>query len=646
MSAALEDLVRQTLCVISEGELCRKATAPEGWPQSKIQSLDQLNACADRAVAQAMRLILIVGEEELSRSLQLLNLKKEVYPQFIFGVLLVSKDPKNFLKKQGLPFHVLDILSDKEAKSQLDYFLLKSLRPQGISQGAGTKIIADTIAKLNSIFFCFSQEKVQDKLFEKIVTKAIEFGECSAATLFILKEQYSESYFVSKVFGELNTPLEIEKKRIPVFENSICGYVALTGKIHTLFNFQTGNSLVPGNYNRSYDYAITEGVDSIITLPLKNSHNEVEAVLQLIYKNDPNKVTGKRKTHFDFEDETLWTTFSTQAGICLESVELYADVQGLFEGFVRASVKAIEARDPSTGGHSERVAKMSVGLAKAVTESEVGTYRSVKFRDEEIRELEYAAMLHDFGKIGVREEVLVKAKKLHGSQLTGIKERIKICKAAAKIHLLENKLNSSALLHPKLELDYQKRSQELDHYWQIIQSSNSPSILKQEGVVALERIKRESLLLPDGQTISLLSDEEYQALSISQGTLTPDERLEIESHVKHTYQFLKMIPWTRDFKNLTEIAHCHHEKLDGTGYPRKLTSHQIPLQSKIMTIADIFDALTAKDRWYKESVPLEKATEILCEEVKQGKLDEALVEIFIAKQIYEHTILMPFNRVA
>ena len=107
-----------------------------------------------------------------------------------------------------------------------------------------------------------------------------------------------------------------------------------------------------------------------------------------------------------------------------------------------------------------------------------------------------------------------------------------------------------------------------------------------------------------------------------------------------------MIPWTRDFKNLTEIAHCHHEKLDGTGYPRKLTSHQIPLQSKIMTIADIFDALTAKDRWYKESVPLEKATEILYEEVKQGKLDEALVEIFIAKQIYEHTILMPLNRVA
>ena len=372
----------------------------------------------------------------------------------------------------------------------------------------------------------------------------------------------------------------------------------------------------------------------------------MEAVLQLIYKNDPNKIAGKRKTHFDFEDETLWTAFSTQAGICLENVELYADVQGLFEGFVRASVKAIEARDPSTGGHSERVAKMSVGLAKAVTESEVGTYRSVKFRDEEIRELEYAAMLHDFGKIGVREEVLVKAKKLHGSQLTAIKERIKICKAAAKIHLLENKLSSSPLLYTKLELDYKKRAQELDYYWQIIQNSNSPSILKQEAVVALERIKRENLFLPDGQTISLLSDEEYEALSISQGTLTPDERLEIESHVKHTYQFLKMIPWTRDFKNLTEIAHCHHEKLDGTGYPRKLTSHQIPLQSKIMTIADIFDALTAKDRWYKESVPLEKATEILYEEVKQGKLDEALVEIFIAKQIYEHTILMPLNRVA
>jgi HD-GYP domain-containing protein (c-di-GMP phosphodiesterase class II) len=120
-----------------------------------------------------------------------------------------------------------------------------------------------------------------------------------------------------------------------------------------------------------------------------------------------------------------------------------------------------------------------------------------------------------------------------------------------------------------------------------------------------------------------------------QGKLTEDERLEIESHVKHTHQFLKMIPWTREFKNLTEIAYCHHEKLDGTGYPRRLVSHEIPLQSKIMTIADIFDALTARDRWYKDSVPIEKAIEILYEEVKSGKLDEALFEIFVAKKIYE-----------
>jgi HD-GYP domain-containing protein (c-di-GMP phosphodiesterase class II) len=128
--------------------------------------------------------------------------------------------------------------------------------------------------------------------------------------------------------------------------------------------------------------------------------------------------------------------------------------------------------------------------------------------------------------------------------------------------------------------------------------------------------------------------------------LTELERLEIESHVRHTYQFLKMIPWTRDFRGLTEIAYCHHEKLDGSGYPRGLTNHEIPLQSKIMTIADIFDALTAADRWYKEAVPVEKALEILAQEVKEGKIDPVLFDIFKERKIYTASVVNSLGKVA
>lgn len=635
MSTALEGLVRQTLVVISEGQLCKKVHVPENWIYSKIQSFDQLNACSDRAQAQHLRLLLVVGEDELLRSLQLLDLKKESSAEFTFGVLLVSKDPIDFLKRQGLPNHVLDILSEKEAKTQLDFFLLKNLRPSLVSDNGLSKINANLLAKLNHAITELFEEKNAEKLYEKILLKALEFGDCSAGQLRILKEEDGENYFVPTLSVDSGADLILDRRRQVVEENSICGQVVQTGKIHALFDFENVKTVRRGGYNQALDYPNIELVDALITVPLKNSRYEVEGILQLVYRNQPGAINQNRKTHFDFEDETLWTIFGTQGGICLENSQFFSGVHRLFEGFVKASVKAIEARDVSTGGHSERVAKMSIGLARAVTEIDAGTYRLVKFRDEEIKELEYAAMLHDFGKIGVREEILTKAKKLHNWQLRAISERLKICKAAVKIDLLEGKLKGASLNHAQFEESYQKRIKELEYYWQVIEAANSPTILKQENVAALEKIRQEQLLLPDGEKIALLSNDEYEALAIMQGTLTEDERLEIESHVKHTYQFLKMIPWTREFKNLTEIAYCHHEKLDGTGYPRKLVSHEIPLQSKIMTIADIFDALTARDRWYKDSVPVEKAIEILYEEVKLGKLDEALFEIFVAKKIYE-----------
>lgn len=161
--------------------------------------------------------------------------------------------------------------------------------------------------------------------------------------------------------------------------------------------------------------------------------------------------------------------------------------------------------------------------------------------------------------------------------------------------------------------------------------------MKQENKEGLDRIRHEQMLLPDGAPISVLTEEEFHALSVTQGSLTDSERLEIESHVRHTYQFLKMIPWTKDFRHLPEIAYCHHEKLDGSGYPRGLTSHEIPLQSKIMTIADIYDALTAADRWYKEAVPTQKALDILAQEVASGQLDPVLYEIFVEKKIFDVT---------
>ncbi len=478
--------------------------------------------------------------------------------------------------------------------------------------------------------------------------KAIDLAISEAGMLYLVHEKEGEVYFRIKVTIDKDQKVTLAPVDLKVLENSVSGYVALTGKTVNIEDVSEIRPMTIPQVNRLLDPTV-EPLKSLMAVPLKNSRNEIIAVLHLINKKaDSESILeqdASEKLCFEKEDESLLASFTTQAAICLETVDLYADIQRLFEGFVKASITAIESRDPSTGGHSERVAKLCVGLAKATTEVDSGVYRSVKFKEEEIRELEYAALLHDFGKIGVREEVLVKAKKLYPWQLDSIKERIKNGKAAAKIAYLEKSIKSGGE-NAALNKEYQQKIDEIDYYWRVILEANEPAVLKKEKLEALDKVKSETLLLPDGSSIILLTDEEYKALSVTRGSLTESERLEIESHVRHTYQFLKMIPWTKDFKRLPEIAYGHHEKLDGTGYPRGLTSHEIPLQSKIMTIADIFDALTAADRWYKEAVPTKKALEILAFEVGEGKLDPVLYEIFVEKKIYEVTQAKVLSRIA
>ena len=492
-----------------------------------------------------------------------------------------------------------------------------------------------TLEQLNEIFIDLSAERNPQVLLTTILRRGLDLTGAQGGTLYMLEEIDGELYFRIKIAGERGKDIKFSESKIKVMESSVCGYVALTSKTCNVPDVDKIQPLTVPQWQKSVDHQGSTPTRSALTVPLKNGRNETTALLQLVNKrqdiHDPNSPICA----FEVGDESLLSSFATQAAICLENIDLYADIQRLFEGFIKASITAIEARDPSTGGHSERVARLSVALARATNDVTTGIYRSVRFKDEEIRELEYAALLHDFGKIGVREEVLVKAKKLHSYQLEAIKERIKICKAAAKIDFLEKQLKNGK--DPRWEKEYLQRLEEIEYYWQVIVASNEPNVLKQENKLGLDRIRHELMLLPDGSQVKVLSEDEFHALSVAQGSLTDSERLEIESHVRHTYQFLKMIPWTKDFKHLPEIAYCHHEKLNGSGYPRGLTSHEIPLQSKIMTIADIFDALTAADRWYKEAVPTQKAVDILAQEVGKGQLDPVLFEIFVEKKIYDVT---------
>jgi HD-GYP domain-containing protein (c-di-GMP phosphodiesterase class II) len=379
---------------------------------------------------------------------------------------------------------------------------------------------------------------------------------------------------------------------------------------------------------------------------------EVIGVIQLINKRAKGWI--QLDAPIDFEDgvvpfddisEAYVGALASQAGIALENVLLYEEVKTLFDSFVKAAVTAIESRDPTTSGHSERVAELTVGLARAVNRTESGHYREVRFSRDDLTQIEYAALLHDFGKVGVREHILVKAKKLYEHERELILQRFQLIKRGYKIEGLEKKVRylteaSRDQIGAELanvDKDIVGKVAELDNIIKFILQANEPTVLDQGGFERLAELSGMTYRDEDGSQHPFLTHDEASCLQIRRGSLTEKERIEINSHVVHTYNFLVRIPWSRTLRDVPEIAGGHHEKLDGTGYPRGLKGDQIPVPARMMAISDIYDALTASDRPYKKAMPIEKALDILAGDVKRGQLDQELFDVFVQARVWALT---------
>jgi len=345
----------------------------------------------------------------------------------------------------------------------------------------------------------------------------------------------------------------------------------------------------------------------------------------------------------------LAESLASQAAVAIHNSRLFESIHRLFDGFVHASVTAIESRDPTTSGHSLRVANFTVGLATAVDRCASGIYGATRFSADEMMELRYAALLHDFGKVGVREQVLVKAKKLMPGELDRIRQRVELIKRGLALRYADQKI---AYLLDRGRRGYTERAAaldtelaaylaELDDSLSRIVVANEPTVLPKEFAADLEQLARRSFEDHVGRRHTVITPDEAKVLSIARGSLTEAEFKEIQSHVVHTYQFLSRIPWTREFRRIPEIARSHHEKLDGTGYPYGMKAENIPVQSKMMTIADIYDALTAGDRPYKKGLQRDEALDILSHERRAGRLDGALLDLFIEARIYEQGASSP-----
>jgi len=260
-----------------------------------------------------------------------------------------------------------------------------------------------------------------------------------------------------------------------------------------------------------------------------------------------------------------------------------------------------------------------------------------------MREIRYASLLHDFGKVGVREEVLIKAKKLYPSHLELIKQRLELIKRGVALRYGRQKLD--AMLREDRaravervgawDAELEVALGELDEHMKAIVSANEPTVMAEDVASRIQHLAVTTFLDHLGEPQTVITPEEAQILSIPRGSLTPEEFKQIQSHVVHTYQFLVQIPWTKELRRVPEIARSHHEKLNGSGYPNRIGAAEIPVQSKMMTISDIFDALTASDRPYKSAVPVDRALDILGFERKAGAVDADLLELFIALKPWE-----------
>jgi HD-GYP domain-containing protein (c-di-GMP phosphodiesterase class II) len=519
------------------------------------------------------------------------------------------------------------------------------------TQAAGDR--ASELSELTAIGVALSTERDLATLLEMILAQARRLTASDAGSLYLVERDDAgqPTHLRFAMTQNHSLPgLPFSTFTVPIDHTSLAGYAAATGEPLVIGDVYLLPDDVTYRQNRSFDDKFGYRTKSMLVLPMKSHRDEIVGVLQLINrKRDADvrlasdELVEREVQTYDGRCVELTSALASQAAVAIENGRLYGDIERLFEGFVTAAVTAIESRDPTTSGHSGRVATLTVSLAEVVDRMNTGPYRDVTFSREQLRELRYAGLLHDFGKVGVREQVLVKQKKLYPQDLEVIRHRFAYL--LQRVELEFERGRADALLatgrdgydRALRELNAARigRQEELASFLDAVVRANEPTVLPEGSFETLERMRQRTFMDFEGVQRPLLEEHELRYLMIRKGNLDEQERREIESHVTHTFRFLEQIPWTRELRAIPHIAYGHHEKLNGNGYPNRIGGTAIPVQTRMMTISDIYDALTATDRPYKRAVSTESALDILHMEAKDGMLDRALLDAFVGARVFD-----------
>jgi len=526
----------------------------------------------------------------------------------------------------------------------------------------------DYVKRLTRISIALSAEKNLDRLMEMIVDEARKLTNADGGSLYVVSDDETELRFAIIQNETLGTRIggtgePVTWKPVPLRRPDgtpnhahVCAYAALTGRIVDIPDvyYAQGHDF---EGMREFDVQTGYRSQSMLVVPLRNHEHEIIGVLQLLNAKDP--ATGDI-TPFSVASREITASLASQAAVALTNNRLIHDVEHLLESFIKAIATAIDEKSPYTGGHVRRVAELTMAIAEKIDEAATGPYAKVHFTLDQMKELQIAAWLHDLGKVTTPEYVVDKATKLATiyDRIEVVRLRFELLKRQAEAELLAKRLAEQgirgvpppiangqvSLLIGRDEVAasrpdagqgaYQELVKTLDEEFAFLARVNAGSEFMSDAEIERVRTIAKRRLVVDGEPRPLLSEEEVHNLTVRKGTLTDEERGIINKHAEVTHDMLSQLPFPKKSKNVPAYASTHHEKLDGAGYPLGLKADQLPLQSRIIALADVFEALTAKDRPYRAGLTLSEAVKTLQEMVEHNHLDRDLFELFIREGIH------------
>jgi HD-GYP domain-containing protein (c-di-GMP phosphodiesterase class II) len=526
--------------------------------------------------------------------------------------------------------------------------ILNTSHPRLAPPASASDDLMQRLEQLNSVGASLSAERDINRLLESILVAAKSITRADGGTLYQVTEERtlrfeivrtsSLKYYLGGTTGNPVPfyPIQLLKDGKPN-HGMVAASAALTGKTVNIADAYTADGF-DFTGTRAFDNKTGYRSKSFLTVPMLNHENESIGVLQLINATDPK--TGEILP-FSASDQRLAESLASQAAIALSNRMLINQLEQLFESFINLMNSAIDEKSPYTGGHCQRVPVLTMLLAEAVNETAEGPLSDFSMTDKDRYELKIAGLLHDCGKVTTPVHVVDKATKLETifDRVHLIDTRFEVLKRDAELEVLRKKI---AFLEQKRPMDaagedrrLRERLRELDDDCRFLRACNiGVERMRDEDIDRVRRIARYRWRDVAGHEADFLTDDETKNLTIRAGTLTDDERKVINHHIVATIKMLEALPWPKHLAKVPEYAGGHHERMDGKGYPRGLTRDQMSVQARCMGIADIFEALTAKDRPYKKGKTLSESLEILGRMKLNQHIDPDLFDIFVRRKVY------------